>query len=111
MSVSYLILACVSMTLGWIAIVRYPGKPSPHSEEPNSGVVMFGAAVVGMIAGFTRPDVTQPVNGVATIAAAITIITMIIVWQLRDRRARRAAAAGGETSPTAPEPTDGDGPK
>jgi len=108
MSVPFLILACVSMALGWVAIVRYPGKPSPKREEPNSGVAMFGAAVVGMIAGLTRPDVYNPVNGVATIALAITIITMIIVWQLRDRRARRAA--GGETPLSGPQPTDGDGP-
>ena len=104
MSVPYLILAGVSVALGVAFVARYPGKPSRKSPEPDSSLLGFGAAILVLIAGFTRPDLSQTINAVAAVAMSITIIIAIIVWQWRDRRARRAAtdAPPSEPGPSGP---------
>jgi len=110
--VPYALLVCTSVALSVAFLMRYPGRPTRQSAEPGSEALVGVSAFLAAIATWIHPsDRARPITFLAPVGLFLVIATCIVVMQLRDRRARRAAAAGGETSPTAPEPTDGDGPK
>jgi len=110
MTALYIIVVFASVLLGLAFLVVYPGRASRQSPEPNSGLLLAGAAVLAATSGLIHhSDRHRPITFVTPGVLLLFLVACFIVMQFRDRRAQRAA--GGTPSFTDTEPTEGGGPR
>jgi len=107
MFVPGVLLVCGSLAIGVAFIVRYSGRPHPKSPGHNSGLLFLGFVGLGTASCWTIPDPSRPSTTGAAVALSLMLVAAVILWQVLDRPAQRAAR--GQASLTGPELIGGDG--